>query len=469
MANRAQVAPLIVRPPGTPGTRGTPIVRAPVQVVHTGAPPVHFIHAPNLQLGRGISRDLARQGWEAVQRTALQVVGQPVETFECMICLSNLPLHERIVFRDCRDPKHGCCRDCTRHWIKERVESGQVFSITCARRAVCDCNARASDDEVLRLTDAATYAKYQRFKEIRQDDTIRECPQCGQMCKPTMVQGEIRAEMICPACRCNFCYYHSNAHAGRPCDEYSREISKQLKEMENGALADTKPCPRCGLHTARTGGCNHMTCIENSYRCHWCWVCGQEIIGGSDGVMDHYSATGCNHFPDITETTTPGFVFTCLKVMTFPFRMIFVMLAFLIMLACLLISPLTLLTVCCSTWFCCNKLRFRSHTVIKAILLIPGFLLYVGIALMWMLMVCFCMGIFFFTIMPAEQCLTTWCGCDQVLAPNFDRTHALWLLTVPFNSLDPVRHALICYFARWRCPGRHDNSSSESSETSESD
>lgn len=68
MANRAQVAPLIVRPPGTPGTRGTPIVRAPVQVVHTGAPPVHFIHAPNLQLGRGISRDLARQGWEAVQR-----------------------------------------------------------------------------------------------------------------------------------------------------------------------------------------------------------------------------------------------------------------------------------------------------------------------------------------------------------------------------------------------------------------
>jgi hypothetical protein len=61
------------------------------------------------------------------------------------------------------------------------------------------------------------------------------------------------------------------------------------------------------------------------------------------------------------------------------------------------------------------------------------------------------MGIFFFTIMPAEQCLTTWCGCDQVLAPNFDRTHALWLLTVPFNSLDPVRHALICYFARRSC------------------
>ena len=59
MANRAQVAPLIVRP------AGTPILRAPVQVVHT-APPVHFIHAPNVQLGRG--RDLARQGWEAVQR-----------------------------------------------------------------------------------------------------------------------------------------------------------------------------------------------------------------------------------------------------------------------------------------------------------------------------------------------------------------------------------------------------------------
>lgn len=462
MANRAQAAPLIVRP------FGTPILRAPVQVVHT-AQPVHFIHAPNLQLGRGVSRDLARQGWEAVQRTALQVVGQPVETFECMICLSNLPVHERIVFRDCRDPKHGCCRDCTRHWIKERVESGQVFSITCARRAMCDCNARATDDEILRLTDAATHAKYMRFKEMRQDDTIRECPQCKHMCRPTMVQGEIRAEMICPNCSCNFCYYHSNAHAGRPCDEYSREISKQLKEMETGALADTKPCPRCGLRTARTGGCNHMTCVENSCRCHWCWVCGQEIIGGADGVMDHYNTGVCNHFPDIAETTTPGFVFTCLKVLTFPFRVIFVMLAFLIMFACLLISPLTLLTVCCSTCFCCHKLRFRSHTVIKAILLIPGFLLYVGIALMWMLMVCFCMGIFFFTIMPVEQCLTSWCGCERVLAPNFDRTHALWLLTLPFNSLEPVRYALMFYFARWRCPGRAENSETESESSAESD
>ena len=380
--------------------------------------------------------------------TALQVVGQPVETFECMICLSNLPVHDRIVFRDCRDPKHGCCKDCTRHWIKERVDSGQVFSITCARRGMCDCNARATDEEISRLTDQATYAKYQRFKEMRQDDTIRECPQCKQMCKPSMVQGEIRAEMICPNCRCQFCYYHSNAHAGRPCDEYTREISRQLKEMQDGALADTKPCPRCGLHTARTGGCNHMTCAENSCRCHWCWVCGEEIIGGADGVADHYNNTGCNHFPDIAETTTPGFVFTCLKVMTFPFRIIFLMLAFLIMAACLLISPLTLLTVFCSTCFCCTNLRFRSHTVLKAILLIPGFMLYVGIALMWMLMVCFCMGVFFFTIMPAEQCLTTWCGCDQVLAPNFDRTHALWLLTVPFNSLEPVRYVLMCYFAR---------------------
>lgn len=30
-------------------------------------------------------------------------------------------------------------------------------------------------------------------------------------------------------------YYHSNAHEGRPCDEYSRQISRQLREMKSGA------------------------------------------------------------------------------------------------------------------------------------------------------------------------------------------------------------------------------------------
>ncbi|CAE7778956.1 rnf19b, partial [Symbiodinium microadriaticum] len=73
-------------------------------------------------------------------------------------------------------------------------------------------------------------------------------------------------------------YYHSNAHAGRSCDEYERQLAKQEKEMRNaGVLADSKQCPRCGVHTVKISGCNHMTCAERTCKCEWCWVCGQEI------------------------------------------------------------------------------------------------------------------------------------------------------------------------------------------------
>eukprot|EP00913_Durusdinium_trenchii_P029727 g27859.t1 len=47
----------------------------------------------------GRRRDLARQVGEAVQLTALGVIASPVPTFQCKICLSNLPLPERVVFQ----------------------------------------------------------------------------------------------------------------------------------------------------------------------------------------------------------------------------------------------------------------------------------------------------------------------------------------------------------------------------------
>ncbi len=391
------------------------------------------------------SLDWSNVDWRG---SALHVVNKTVETFECKICLSNVAVQERAHFRECTNRQHDCCIDCTRYWIKERVESGHVFSLSCSRRAMVDCSAHLTDDEVLQFSDIETFRKYQRFKMMREDDTIRECPQCGHLCRPQMLQGEINAEMICPQCRCNFCYYHSNAHAGRPCDEYSRQISKQMKEMESGALADTKQCPKCGVHTVKTSGCNHMTCVERTCRAHWCWVCGQEIEGGADGVMRHYSTGECQQFPDIDETTTPGPFFWALRVVMFPFRLLFVLLASLIFILCMVISPLTLLTVSFSACFCCNRLRLKSQIAIKAFLLIPGFLLYVGIALIWMLLVCFSVGIFLSFFMPIEQFSHAWCGCPLILSPHVDRTHVFWLLALPFNALDPVRYCLQCYFSR---------------------
>merc|ERR1712228_257023 len=80
--------------------------------------------------------------------------------------------------------------------------------------------------------------------------------------------------MTCESCGCAFCYYHSNAHAIGPksCAAYERQMLKQ--EKGTSAAVDTNKCPRCGILTEKTSGCNHMTC---KCKCEWCWVCGKEI------------------------------------------------------------------------------------------------------------------------------------------------------------------------------------------------
>ena len=37
-------------------------------------------------------------------------------------------------------------------------------------------------------------------------------------------------------------------------------------------MDNAKPCPKCGVATAKNGGCMFMTCTACST--HWCWQCG---------------------------------------------------------------------------------------------------------------------------------------------------------------------------------------------------
>ncbi|CAJ1443081.1 unnamed protein product [Effrenium voratum] len=462
-------------------------VQQPVLQVHTRLPVRNPSYPATHVLERRISSELARQGWEAVHRTAMEVMNTPVPTFQCKICLENLPLSDQVVFQDCGNPEHGCCRDCTRYWIEGLINCGQVHSITCGRRGDVDCSARARNEEIRPLTDEDSFKKFQRFMQMREDKTVRECPQCAQMCKPATVGGEICPEMVCPSCQCTFCYYHSAAHAGRPCDEYSRQISKQLKEMANGVLADSKQCPKCGVHTVKTSGCNHMTCAERTCKAHWCWVCGREIEGGANGVFDHYTAgihkhrtrmdAVTRHFVDVyvfspgscrqfSDTTTPGCALNILRFLTVPFRLVFMLTALVLFVVSLALAPITGLFLLLSLLCCqCRNNVLKSQTVVKAIMLMPGFLIYVGIAFVWILLVATVLVVLL-TLWPLCRCFLPRMEDD---ACGFDHTHVIWLMTLPFTALEPGRCLIQCYFRKWSCCRRQGESDSDTDTDRESD
>ncbi|CAK9100010.1 unnamed protein product [Durusdinium trenchii] len=281
--------------------------------------------------------------------------------------------------------------------------------------------------------------------------------------------------MQCPSCGSTFCYYHSNAHEGRPCDEYSRQISRQLREMKSGALAGSKQCPKCGVYTVKTSGCNHMTCAERTCQAHWCWVCGNEIIGGANGVLEHYSTGYCRQFPDVDEITTQGCWLTFLRILTFPFRIFFLLLGVLLILLSIAMSPLSITITLLSMNIACRLRRNRPHsqTFVKVMLMVPGVVVFTCLTLTYMIIV----ALVLLVILSVSMLLWEWFGCcmpgcfiDFLLnmvhgCGEFDHTHLIWLMTLPFTALEPLRPCMRCYFQHWRCCGcGGDDSDSDTSE-----
>mmetsp|Transcript_47475 Transcript_47475/g.136491 ORF Transcript_47475/g.136491 Transcript_47475/m.136491 type:complete len:252 (+) Transcript_47475:3-758(+) len=192
---------------------------------------------------------------------------------------------------------------------------------------------------------------------MQQDRTLRQCPACGLLCKPDMDGQEVLAEMRCSECAAQFCFYHSNAHAGRPCDEYRREIAKEERMMARTALQGARPCPSCGIATDKASGCNHMTC--SACQADWCWVCGRAL----DSVGWHYSPanpSGCQQFQDDEDVDSQSRMMRCLKVSMAPVAIVSYVLCGL----CILVIPVWVILAVITLFplLCCGlSLRDLVH------------------------------------------------------------------------------------------------------------
>ncbi|KAL9190345.1 hypothetical protein ACHAXT_007556 [Thalassiosira profunda] len=85
----------------------------------------------------------------------------------------------------------------------------------------------------------------------------------------------------CKKCDTEFCYFHSNAHAGKSCVEYHKKSAEQERSNVEYAsrVLRAKPCPTCGIAVSKEGGCNQMKC--ESCGTYFCWICLKVVDDGA--------------------------------------------------------------------------------------------------------------------------------------------------------------------------------------------
>jgi len=367
------------------------------------------------QVAQGQLVRIPSGSWALIQRAANGVLGSAAGlelTFKCPFCLENVQARERVVLRACGNQDHGVCRECMGQYIRSLVGDGRSG-------APChECGALAFPREVLELTDDATYRRFERFRQMHQDHRVRECPQCGALCTPITEEGQVQAEMQCAECDCEFCYYHSSAHAGRSCEEYRTEMAREERLLEKGAMRGTKSCPECGIRTEKTGGCNHMNCD----RCNadWCWMCGEKL----DDVTEHYwfgGPTGCRQFED--EDRNSGMA-RCVRCVVVALQM-----AFSVVFS-LLFVPLTLTLLVWLPFFClcfvpCHRCSISSDAMFAAVVcsVLAAYLPIVLFQVVWTLVA-----------------LALW----FLLRPfGARRTHLLDLVQIPLASVSSVARCIL--------------------------
>ena len=241
-------------------------------------------------------RRVVRAAAEAASSRAL------APTFLCVVCMENCAMKAMTNLEGCTaGATHAMCRECATAFLTGRVTEGQVDALRCPLFGTDGCTATATEPELRTLLTPNTFSRWERFTQIQQDATLRECPVCTELVKPqTAAGGAIVADMMCVQGH-PFCYYHSNAHPPGGCHEYGLVQAKDERAAMSGLGA--KDCPACGIITLKSSGCNHMSCT--ACKTDWCWTCGQRVGRGAGYDKSfgwHYSPAnpaGCLQFQEV--------------------------------------------------------------------------------------------------------------------------------------------------------------------------
>ena len=156
-------------------------------------------------------------------------------------------------------------------------------------------SAESIEQEAQMDASSSVVAKSDEYKQENNSshgkDKANELGTCIRVECEEPEQSELQAHLAksttpivtCQKCKTDFCYFHSNAHAGNvsSCIEYhNKSLEANRANIEYAATAlRVKPCPTCGISVSKEGGCNQMKC--GSCGTHFCWLCGEIVDDGA--------------------------------------------------------------------------------------------------------------------------------------------------------------------------------------------
>lgn len=192
---------------------------------------------------------------------------------------------------------HRFCAECLTAYLTHQIENGEVLRLRCPGRSEEDGSPCACVAPSLWLREQVgreTFGKFERFLQLRQDQTFRSCPKCMHVQKrgarrPAAERLSAEAagdrdtvsnSMECEQCQTVYCYLHDLAHAGSSCSAYAARLASESAASLAHIASNTVRCPwpTCRVQVIKSMGCNHMTCS----RCNaeFCYLCGGFYLGG---------------------------------------------------------------------------------------------------------------------------------------------------------------------------------------------
>ena len=259
----------------------------------------------------------------------------------------------------------------------EDAESDEASSSCTAAFSERDIKILLTEGRLGADEGAKLYEKYQRFKFDKENTNARRCPKCdlAQINQSGVsFDGKMRnPNMTCRACGTSFCFYHSNCHPGRTCEEYEASQEEENKLNMAYLAKFSKNCPQCKMRVMKSEGCNQMKCSNCGQ--HFCWLCNAKIDGSTfPNHFQWWNLSGCPNM-QMNETIAPSNTERYSSRMLSILQLVF------------LSAPSLALTVACSILCCCcisecgesNPDRFKNcmstwGNVLTVLICIPLFL-----------------------------------------------------------------------------------------------
>ena len=116
--------------------------------------------------------------------------------------------------------EHSFCKDCLKDYCKAMLGQNNL-NLSCFHKdeeTNLICNRKMSEDDINLILDEEMRGKLAYLEKFEENADTRECPYCHHLNDGTRKHPEMK----CVKCNATFCFFHSNAHQNKSCNEYER-------------------------------------------------------------------------------------------------------------------------------------------------------------------------------------------------------------------------------------------------------